>query len=264
MKWSSVLISLLVYLAWGSVQSQELQPGGLRDRRILHVQTMVTNVPGETCRDVLTASTRPRREADSMLGIDALGVKGTSYFSPNGKFIPRRLQRSPGPAGVHLFPPSQVSVIDTAIVLSTRDTTKHLYTFNANAKRTSDVMQKWKDNTWVDTLRQTNTYDASDNMLSDWHEYSFNGQWVNWWRNTYTYDASNKVHSDLYEYWSNGQLTSSFHGTYTYDDHGNMLSESHEEWSSGQVVSGWRQTYSFDGKDKKVSVLSETWSNGQW
>ncbi len=66
-----------------------------------------------------------------------------------------------------MFPQSQIYVIDTAIVRSTYDTTRHLYSFNANAKRTSDLTQKLVGDLWVDTLRETNTYDASNNMLSD-------------------------------------------------------------------------------------------------
>ena len=76
-------------------------------------------------------------------------------------------------------PQSQIYVIDTAIVRSTYDTTRHLYSFNAKAKMTSDLTQKLKGDLWVDTLAHTNTYDANGNMLTELYEYWSNGQWVN-------------------------------------------------------------------------------------
>src|SRR5512140_761531 len=50
-----------------------------------------------------------------------------------------------------LSPQSQTYVIDTAIVRSTSDTTRHLYSFNASGKRTCDLTQKLAGELWVDS-----------------------------------------------------------------------------------------------------------------
>ena len=59
------------------------------------------------------------------------------------------------------FIQSQEYVIDTAIVLSTHDTVRHIYTFNDKAKMTCDLTQKLNGANWEDSLRVTNEYDEA-------------------------------------------------------------------------------------------------------
>ena len=151
-------------------------------------------------------------------------MNGTSYPFLNDRFYPNGHKTISPPTNKMFFPQSQIYVIDTAIVISEQDTTRHLYSFNASAKRTSDLIQKLIGGIWVDTVRHTNTYDANNNMLTDLCEYWENGQWVNKYRREYTYDANNNVLSYLEEHWENGQLVNSYLYTYTYDANNNMLS----------------------------------------
>ena len=63
-----------------------------------------------------------------------------------------RRQTTLTPVRKVVLPQSQIYVIDTAIVRSTRDTTRHLYTFNAKAKRTLDSTQRLTGDLWGDSV----------------------------------------------------------------------------------------------------------------
>jgi len=125
--------------------------------------------------------------------IDSFRARGLQSPLLDGKVIPNRIQRSPSFPKKMLSPQSQIYVIDTAIVRNTHDTTRHLYSFNAKAKWTTDLTQNVRGGLRVDTQRETNTYDASNNILSDLYEQWSNGQWVNSLRWTWTYDAKNNM-----------------------------------------------------------------------
>ena len=79
----------------------------------------------------------------------AHGPRGSTYAS---------LQKVASPSGV--------SVIDTAVILSTTDTTRHLYAFSANALRTSDIAQKLVGDVWTNFTRTTEVYDAGGRLIS--------------------------------------------------------------------------------------------------
>ncbi len=225
------------------------------------------------------------------IGIDTPYMKSTSFPLPHDRFLPNEPKRNLSPTHRILSHQSQIYVIDTAIVIND-DTTRHLYSYNAGNKRTSDLEQKLIGEYWMDTQRHTNTYDESNNMLTDWYETWDNGQWVNDARSTYTYDAQGNMLTDWREYWQNGQLTNSYrdtytydaqgnmltyliesgHGqltnvsrrTYTYDAQGNMLTRLHETWDNGQWVIYYRYTYAYDSQGNMLTRLKETWDNGQW
>jgi hypothetical protein len=198
----------------------------------------------------------------SAVGINAL--PGTPHPFRVDIFTREGLKRSTLPLRRTLSPLSHIYVVDTAIVLSTKDTTRHLYSFNASAKRTSDVTQKLIGTLWVESLRQTNTYDSRDNMLSDAHEYWENDAWVNAWRSTYTYDANGNGVTELVQQWSNAQWVNLFRYTHTYDGNGNMLTELWEDWSNGQWVKDDRYTYTYDANGNMLSTMDESWSTDQW
>ena len=236
-----------------------------------------------------------------------LSVTGTNMFPnaphqfPTDKFTRDALKRSTSPIRKTLSAQSQIYVIDTAIVWSLGngvsnlgDTARHLYSFNADGERTSDLAQKLTGGRWVDTLRQTNTYDASSNMLSELYEkwvngqwqdttrstYTVdangyrlcmvvevwvNGQWQNFYRKTYTYDGSGNQLSDLYEYWLNDRWYSLWCYTYTYDENGNQLSKWYGQWGGDHWMDAWRYTYTYDAKGNRLTELYEEPIDGaQW
>ena len=261
MKTYTLVTLALVLLSFRlTTQAQSVQPNGLQDRQITRLPIVGANVSQGISRDFLGAPSKHRLQTDLVTGIDSLRMKGSSYpFStPNGR------QRASSPARRMLSPQSQISVIDTAIVRSTVDTTRHVYSFNAKAKMTSDLTQKLTGDLWVDTFRSIITYDANGHMLSWLDEQWSNGQWVNSQRWTSTYDANGNELSLLYEQWSNGQWVNLWRYTYTYDANGNELSLLYEQWSNGQWMNSYRGTSTYDADGRETSYLGESWSNGQW
>jgi len=285
-----------IVLLCAVASAQRAQTNGLNDRQVPHHPLMGTKTSQETPRGLLKLPTQDRLQPGS------LRASRTGLPFPDERFIVDGTQRILGPLRRMSAPQSQISVIDTAIVrmesawsgrgVLPGDTTRHLYSFNASAKRTSDVTQKLIGDLWVDTLRHTNTYDASNDILSDLYEYWENGQWVNNRRYTYTYDAGNNILLYLDQSWSKGlwvnnqiytymydakgnlisMLTEYWYGpnhysyrsTYSYDTDGNMLSELQEDCLNGQCVNNQRYTYTRNSYGNVLSSLDELWSNDHW
>jgi hypothetical protein len=260
MRTQSICLAFVIVLLCPLAFTQSVQTNDLKDLQIGHFSTVGLNVPGR----ILAESFLHRKQGDVLRWTDSLRAKRMQLPFPNERFIPNGIQRSPRPLRKMSSPQSEIYVIDTAIVRSTTGTTRHLYSFNTNAKRTVDLRQKLMGQLWVDTLRQTNTYDASNNMLSDLWQYWSNGQWLNYYGYTFTYDASGNQLSYLYEQWSSGELVKGYRERCTYDANGNMLSRLGEQWSNGQWVNDYHFTYAYDANGSELSELSEKWSNGQW
>ena len=218
---------------------------------------------------------QPRLQTDLRHGIDSLRLKGVPHQMLDELVKRNGEQRSPVPLRRVASPQSHVYVIDTAVVrrLGSRflgyfipgDTTKHIYSYNANAMRTSDLTQRLTGELWIDNERRTNTYDASNNMLSDLYERWSDGQWMNVKQYTYTYDGNRNRLSELHETWD-GQWAASNLQTWTYDAHGKVLTWLNEDWSNGQLVdsSSWRCTYTYDANGNMFTELEEYWSGGRW
>ena len=162
---------------------------GLQNR---HLPVFGANAFQEISRELSEFSTHHRMQTDIVRRLDSLRSKCMQLAVGNERDIPSGIQRSLSPLRKMSSPQSQIYVIDTVIIRDATDTTRHLYSFNGSAKRTSDVMQKLIGKHWVDTLRWTNTYDVSNNILSELSEYWSNGQWVDSLRVTNTYDANGR------------------------------------------------------------------------
>ena len=106
-------------------------------------------------------------------------------------------------------PHAQFWVVDTALVYSTTDTTRHTYSFNGQAKMTIDLLERWTNNQWEDSSRHTWTYDANGRELTELDERWTNSQWVNSDRFTITYDANGRLLTGLDEQWTNNQWVNS-------------------------------------------------------
>ena len=207
---------------------------------------------------------RASLQRDSRHAIDSNLSTSLPYHAFDFKFMRDRHQRSAGSYRKALFPDSQLYVVDTAIVRTTQDTTRHLYSFNGSGKVTLDLGQRLEAGLWVDTIRITYTYDASNDMLSEEYVYLSNGLWVGEYRSTYTYDASGNMLTETDEEWSNGQWVNSARFTYTYDSNGNVLTDLNELWTNGQWANNWLANYAYDVKGNMLTELDEQWSNGQW
>jgi len=203
-------------------------------------------------------------------GFDASYMKSISIPLLNNRFLPNQPKRNLSPTYRISSPQSHIYVIDTAIVIQVADgylpadTTRHLYSFNASAKRTSDLEQKLIGEYWVNTTRNTNTYDAQGNMLTNLYEIWDNDQWVNGWRYTYIYDTQGNMLTELDENWENGQWVNSWRYTYIYDTQGNMLTSLSEGWQNGEWVNYYHLTYTYNAQGNMLTDLYKRWEYGQW
>jgi hypothetical protein len=263
MKTQGIGLALAIVLLCTFASAQSVQTSGTKDLQNRHLPVIDTNAFQETPRELLGLPAQHRMQADFIGRIDSLRAKQMQLLFPEAAFTPNGVQRS---LRSHLrltSSRSPIDVIDTAFVRSTIDTTRHLYSFNANVKRTSDVTQKLNGGIWVDTLRETNTYDASGNMLSDLLEGWSNGQWVSINRTTLTYDPYGNVLSELSEQCSNGQWMNGTRKTYTYGANEHLLSDLIEAWDGGSWLKYGCYTYSYDANGNILSDAYVFWSLDQ-
>jgi len=179
MKTQFICLALVIVLICPLAFAQSVQTSGIGNPQGSHLSVKGANLFQETPRELLGPSNQHRIQTDFTLRVDSLRAKRLQLPFFEESLIQNGIQRSYRSLRRISAQQSQIFVIDTAVLRSTEDTTRHVYSFNANALRTSDVTQKLIAGLWVDTLRDTDTYDASNNMLSDLNEQWSNGQWVN-------------------------------------------------------------------------------------
>ena len=301
MRTRSICLAIMFVLISASAPAQRVQTNGLRDRQFTHLSTSGTNAPTGRYWDSLSAHFQEREVSHFVRQFDAAGVKGVPSGFPGEYLMRDQAHSSSSPSRGATFHLGQICVIDTAIVRAVHggrddvaDTTRHLYSFNAKGRRTSDLTQKLTGDLWVDIQRGSNIYDANGNQTSYVNEYWSNGQWrtsdlwiatfethknlllmlVNttyspdgytWsMRRSYSYDEKGNRLSGLDEYRSNAQWENAQRYTYTYDASGNRLTEVDESWSNGEWMDSQRSAYTYDANRNMLSEVVEYWSNGEW
>ncbi|MFI5252265.1 MAG: T9SS type A sorting domain-containing protein [Bacteroidota bacterium] len=211
-------------------------------------------------RDLRTFIVRHRLQLDFDPEMDSKNV-----LDPSNPFsIPNRHKNKSIPVNGMLFPTMQISVIDTAVVISTQDTSRHVFSFNAMAKMSTELIQKVIGSTCVETARNTYSYDAHERMISQLQESWSNEQWVISYRFIYSYDIQGSILSRLEEQWNNGQLVYSSRYSFTYDANEKMLSMLLEEGNNDQWIPNSRYVYTYDANGMRDTVLGGEWFNGQW
>ena len=122
-------------------QTRESNPNikkSLLDRHDKHFRIIDRNIQGKSSHEFSASKISDKFRIEH----NNIDVNGLSYPFSNDSLYLNGYKTNFQRANKMLFPQSQIYVIDTAIVLSEHDTTRHLYSFNASAKRTSDMMQK--------------------------------------------------------------------------------------------------------------------------
>jgi hypothetical protein len=164
-----------------------------------------------------------------------------------------------------LSPPhGQLSVVDSAVVYSTLDSTRHLYTYAGNGMMTVDLAQKWTNGVWVDSMRETRSYDASGNQTAYLSEQMVGSQWVGLTRFWMTYDANGQPTSNVFESCSSGPWVNHVRESWTYDAGGNLTCYTREKGVSSAWVGEYRFTYTYHPLKDTVLASHENWSDGQW
>jgi hypothetical protein len=265
MRTQFICLALVIFQLSSYAFAQWVQTHNPEDPRLTYPSFREKNTLQGTPRALRGLSSRYHTEPVNERWADSLGMMRPGMPYANERLTRNAVRRGTSLARTISTAQSQLYVIDTAIVRSTYDTTRHLYSFIPTGKPTSDLTQQLKGEIWVDALRETRTYDACSNMLTDISEQWSMGQWLRGgWNFAYTYDANNNCLSRWNEMWSNGQLVFGDHYTYTYDANGNVLSDLRVEWSNGQWVNVRRYSHTYDANGNVFSDLQEDWSNGQW
>ncbi len=155
-------------------------------------------------------------------------------------------------------------VIDTATVYAIADTTRRIFSFNANSLMTVERFQKYAGGTWIDTRRLTYSYDDRDHMIGSLHEIRINGTLQPDSRETYVYDARGNPAADLREVRDSvtNTLVLSNRSIFLYDAHGNPLLEQYEAVTTGTIQRGTRLTYARDAAGNELHYCEETWKGG--
>ena len=152
---------------------------------------------------------------------------------------------------------------DTAVVYSTTDTIRLIYSYNANGKVIQILSQQLFNEQWRNLDLGTYTYDPNGNELCESVAGWSNGQWTNLWSDTFTYDSNDHELSYLNQYWSDGQLTNNLMSTFTYDVNGNKLTELFQVYNVGQWSNDWQHIYTYDSIGNKQTDLFQSY-NGGW
>jgi len=122
----------------------------LEARQVTYLPTVSTTALEEASQKLLVQTLRNRLRVDLKIAVDTLWMNTGSSPHFNERSIPQSPHGNRGLVRAASSPQSQIYVIDTAVVRSLTDTTRHLYSFNGHAKRISDLTQKLIGDLWVD------------------------------------------------------------------------------------------------------------------
>lgn len=163
-----------------------------------------------------------------------------------------------------LFPQSEIYVIDTAIVRSTTDTTRQIYSYYKNGKINVRLYQRLSNIQWVNAYRDSFIYNEFSNLTSEERDYWVNNLWSAHYKMTSVYDVNGNLLSELREYIENNLWTNDYRITYTYDSFGNQLSILLENWLNNQWVNYSRTQSSYNTDGDQILSLYELWTHSLW
>ncbi len=110
------------------------------------------------------------------------------------------------------------------------DKTIHIV-YNAHQYVSTDIIQFWSSNAWVNGSQDSNTYDANNKLKYDLRQTWSGTAWTNSHLTTYTYNTNNYMISDLTKSWNGTSWVNEGLYTQYYDSHNNMTSSTDLYWS---------------------------------
>ena len=256
-----VALLFVVVCTCGTVHAAQIRelPGAQRRGHPVSAQLH----PRGTSRALLGPRTGSRMQDGFSHRVDSLRARcvnnvlnGRSILSSNNQSNPYSLPKS-ATSGTPVY------LIDTALILSTEDTTRHVYSFNAAGKRSSDITQWLKAGHWADSLRETDTFDALNRRLSMWFERRTNGGWEGIDRYTFLDDAPWHLRSYIYSVWANDQWADQARTVVTYDGRDNLVLDASDLRSNGQWVPLYRDSMSYDAHSNLLSSVFSSFTDGQ-
>ena len=167
-------------------------------------------------------------------------------------------------------------------------------TLNPNLNILHSLLQKWQNNTWVDSSKSEYDYDlngylstilvqnmkngnweksdsdiyvhdASGNVLSEKYLHWDGTTWVNGYFFIYTYDSSGFIINTLVEVGgSGGTWVNAGQAIQTYDASGNYLTDLNQEWNGTSWDNNLLETWTWDSNHHNLTYLRQNWFNNAW
>jgi len=149
---------------------------------------------------------------------------------------------------------------------------------------TSQLVEYWTNETWVNIELDTYTYDLNGNLLTSKYQWWNNEVWNVSKRYTYTYDQNNNLLSEqynnytlkIYEY-NNKNRTSYvkqmrsddgwlnyFKVDYGYNILNNLTYEIYNEWKDSTWISYTKDSYAYGSESNIASILYQYMSSNTW
>gem|GEM_PF-1449510 len=141
---------------------------------------------------------------------------------------------------------------------------RKIYTYDASQLPVTELIQRWLNSAWVDSVLTTTTYDANGNPLTIIVQSWVTSAWENKNKTTYTYNGSGNVLTTLSEEWQNNAWENTAQLNYTYNAQEQLITMIGYVWQ----VSTWKNyaqiTYTYDANGYAATVTFQYWQNNAW
>jgi hypothetical protein len=164
---------------------------------------------------------------------------------------------------VGLSSPS-LPLVDTAYVCGIADTTREIYSYTPEGKRTKKLYQVLRGAEWVNRYRSTifnlNAGRTSSEIVEHW----ITDQWEEMFCDTVAFDYEDRF--VLYKtYHRDGDEWSiDVSQTATYDANGYCVSQRSEQWTDHHLENGYQSSIVNNAKGYPLSITAIRWNNGKW
>lgn len=158
---------------------------------------------------------------------------------------------------------SQIYLPDTVLVRGEDVPVRYSYSYNADGRIISELIEKWQDSQWIDSLLYAWTYDEYGREYTQLDQVWQDSQWVNDEFVSYGYDANGNASTVLTDKWQNSQWTNLTSTTYTYDSNGNALAKLLIYWQDSLWVKEYGERYIYDANGNMLTMLHELYDSTQ-
>lgn len=158
---------------------------------------------------------------------------------------------------------TQVYLPDTVVVHGMNVPVLHAYSYDANGRMISELIEKWQNSQWIDSLLHTWTYGADGREYTQLDQVWQDSQWVKNTFESYTYDANGNMITQLNENWQNNQWVNSTRWTYTYNSDGNALTLLLDYWQDSLWVKEYGEKYTYDAAGNMLTTSHELYDSTQ-
>ena len=148
---------------------------------------------------------------------------------------------------------------------------KDSYTYDSNENMTLKFSERWRDSTWINSLKTTYTYNNDGNVTIElrkhWEDSTYTNKepaWINGKKTTYAYDNNGNMIFNLLKKWENSTWRNSTKTTYTYDNNENITIELVERVQDSTWINSSKTTYSYNSYGNRTLESYARWQDTYW